>query len=429
MADAASAGDADTPEGSNRVRRDLKFEPLAQDPFVISRDKMKSGQTAPEEVRFAARAWLKQRKLLGGYFSQPRFTADERWVCTCRCTEHDACFKGEGAWYQFSGSWHSSREFYSLRVSQAGNCSGAGRRKAAKQKPLEQQPTVAELQAVHRAIDALLERGLRPTASNVAIRMGTDRVATDIVRSVLQQRKKNSQLDTTAVFHDSWPAFQEHIRQYEDPDCKPLYFAEVTLRAFSYVALLPHFLEALGRLLADEQTCNNGWCMCADFAHTLCVMNFKYAVVCAVVFRMLHGVWRRTPWPLLIASAPIETGVGYKRIFTLLKQELLRRGIREPSQLNVDHFTGSMSAAKEVFPSIVVVQDVEHMRRAIMLNHKKGRRQRAQLVAPKSAAKARAKAKGKAKAKARVRPPVLAPHLENRPIWVVQLGIGLALRF
>ena len=315
MADAASAGDADTPEGSNRVRRDLKFEPLAQDPFVISRDKMKSGQTAPEEVRFAARAWLKQRKLLGGYFSQPRFTADERWVCTCRCTEHDACFKGEGAWYQFSGSWHSSREFYSLRVSQAGNCSGAGRRKAAKQKPLEQQPTVAELQAVHRAIDALLERGLRPTASNVAIRMGTDRVATDIVRSVLQQRKKNSQLDTTAVFHDSWPAFQEHIRQYEDPDCKPLYFAEVTLRAFSYVALLPHFLEALGRLLADEQTCNNGWCMCADFAHTLCVMNFKYAVVCAVVFRMLNGVWRRTPWPLLIASAPIETGVGYKILF------------------------------------------------------------------------------------------------------------------
>ena len=126
----------------------------------------------------------------------------------------------------------------------------------------------------------------------------------------------------------------------------------------------------------------------------------------AIVMRKIQQRWRRSCWPLVAVCTAREHGVAYERAFQALKDELVRRGIPLPGQINLDWFPGSSAAAKKVFPSIWVCQGLWHQRRNLLKNHTAGRRARA------------AQADGLPKKKTkRGRVKKTPPHLQSRPIY------------
>ena len=366
------------------------------------------------DLRSAARECLRRMQLAAGYFSQPRPLPTGHWVCSARCTLRNSCPRR----YQFEG--REDADGYKLRVAVSGQCGGEPARRKPRVLKDKPTPTKKEVLSVLRAADDVQELGFPPTAHQVALRMGEGRIGADSIRAILRNRMCQ-QGGTTQKFEESSQEFESIALKYQDPDSSEIYVAEWTQRAFSYSVMLPPFFAALARLLGDGVKANAHWSICGDFAHNMCVMNFKYGVVSAVIQRCLEGRWRRTFWPLLVMCAPLEDGWNYMRIFTIIKNELERRGMPLPKQVNLDHFDGSAKAAQQVLPKVRVVRDLEHMRRNIQSNHSKGKH-----------FGRRARRKRAAKAKAKQRPqqrPEAAgeragpPHLQNRPIWAVCLGV------
>ena len=406
-------------------RRKLDFAFVTEE--VFSKDKVPE-QPATSQLRFLARQWAKSQDVTVAGFSTPRFLANERWCTTARCTLCEGCYENRGSVYQFSGGWHVSKAFFQLEICKAGECNGAPRRKAGKTSCEDLRPSDSDRLRVHKIADWLLERNFAVTPANVARRMGADRIGREDIRAILKHRRSVEDEKSTKKFRESWEDIQQVAEKFQDPDSGPLFIQEICMEAFTYIAFLPLMLNALQNLLSEAAgEYNSKWAMCADFTHSMCVMGFKYAVICAVVHRRLKGRWRRSFWPLIIACSPVETLLSYEKIFTALRDELQRRRMCMPSQLNVDHFLGSAAAAKNVFgSSLHVTQDLEHMRRAILQNHKKGRRQRWAEPQRRAAAKHQAHARAKRKARRRqatvenAKPP---PFLESRPIWAVLPGV------
>ena len=91
----------------------------------------------------------------------------------------------------------------------------------------------------------------------------------------------------------------------------------------------------------------------------------------------------------MVCNAKENTPV-YARAFYILKEELARAGLGEPRQINLDWGAAGRRAAREVFPSAVIVSDLEHMRRNLRKNQTAGKRVQRRLDAV-----AKAKAAGR----------------------------------
>ncbi|CAE7428869.1 unnamed protein product [Symbiodinium sp. KB8] len=207
----------------------------------------------------------------------------------------------------------------------AGECNGPPRRKAGKTSCEDLRPSDSDRLRVHKIADWLLERNFAVTPANVARRMGADRIGREDIRAILKHRRTVEDEKSTKKFRESWEDIQQVAEKFQDPDSGPLFIQDICMEAFTYIAFLPLMLNALQNLLSEAAgEYNSKWAMCADFTHSMCVMGFKYVVICAVIHRRLKGRWRRSFWPLIIACSPVETLLSYEKIFTALCDELQR---------------------------------------------------------------------------------------------------------
>ena len=138
-----------------------------------------------------------------------------------------------------------------------------------------------------------------------------------------------------------------------------------------------------------------------------------------LICRRLQNRWRYTTWPAALSCAPRERGVEYDRAFEELAAELRKRELPDPSQVHLDWFHSSKTAARRVWPAILCRRGNEHLRRNLLRNQARGTRK------PKRPGGAQAHAKANAKARPdrfRAREAVRrqqkrAPHLTTRSIW------------
>ena len=110
-----------------------------------------------------------------------------------------------------------------------------------------------------------------------------------------------------------------------------------------------------------------------------------------LICRRLQNRWRYTTWPAALSCAPRERGVEYDRAFEELAAELRKRELPDPSQVHLDWFHSSKTAARRVWPAILCRRGNEHLRRNLLRNQARGTRK------PKRPGGAQAHAKANAK--------------------------------
>lgn len=145
------------------------------------------------------------------------------------------------------------------------------------------------------------------------------------------------------------------------------------------------------------------------------------------VYRKLQQRWRRSTWPLCLICGPRERKELYQNGFVALRDEMVRRNIVQPSQINIDWFSGSKSAAEQAWGqrAFFFKRGNEHLRRNPKTNQSAGAR----------SVQRRAKAKAKAKARPGRRPSMpqeddgkRAPHMAGGRLWAF-LGLHARLIF
>ena len=382
------------------------------------------GAGAEAPLRGVARQWAELRSERLGQFRTPRLLPTLQFETTVRCAKHVGCHCGTGVVWRFRGRWEETE--YRLHVSSAGEHNGPVRTLTRSRSAASPTLSVEDHQHVTEAAEFLLEKGLKPTPSAVAVRLkaaGHKRVADKPMRSVLRWRQQQFG-NATAEFLRSEERFESFASQYKDPDAGPIAFSFLDVRAFSWVVLCVSFFELLQQ--QHESGLLSAFCITADFTFNLELMGYSYGIIAMIIMRRLAGQWRRSCWPLVIVCGKSECRAQYDRAFEALKHELLRRKIRFPDQINTDYFSGSREACAAIFAGTKQVTDVWHQRKNLIENNRRGHvskrlRQEHLSANPKAKAKAKAKAKPKARPRKAKQDP---PHLTQRSIgaWLVLLS-------
>jgi len=133
-----------------------------------------------------------------------------------------------------------------------------------------------------------------------------------------------------------------------------------------------------------------------------------------MVLRMAKGEHVRTFWPLMLQCGS-EDGDNYSAGFEKLHAEW---GIPSPSQVHLDWFSSSKKAAQRVWPRAVVCRSIQHLRRNLLRNHRKGRRPpHPRKKKTKDHADSRRNRRNCSQPRLGEKKPKLAPHLKERSIF------------
>ena len=136
-----------------------------------------------------------------------------------------------------------------------------------------------------------------------------------------------------------------------------------------------------------------------------------------MVLRMAKGEHVRTFWPLMLQCGS-EDGDNYSAGFEKLHAELIEWGIPSPSQVHLDWFSSSKKAAQRVWPRAVVCRSIQHLRRNLLRNHRKGRRPpHPRKKKTKDHADSRRNRRNCSQPRLGEKKPKLAPHLKERSIF------------
>jgi len=136
-----------------------------------------------------------------------------------------------------------------------------------------------------------------------------------------------------------------------------------------------------------------------------------------MVLRMAKGEHVRTFWPLMLQCGS-EDGDNYSAGFEKLHAELIEWGIPSPSQVHLDSFSSSKKAAQRVWPRAVVCRSIQHLRRNLLRNHRKGRRPpHPRKKKTKDHADSRRNRRKCSQPRLGEKKPKLAPHLKERSIF------------
>lgn len=137
----------------------------------------------------------------------------------------------------------------------------------------------------------------------------------------------------------------------------------------------------------------------------------------AMVLRMAKGEHVRTFWPLMLQCGS-EDGDNYSAGFEKLHAELIEWGIPSPSQVHLDWFSSSKKAAQRVWPRAVVCRSIQHLRRNLLRNHRKGRRPpHPRKKKTKDHADSRRNRRNCSQPRLGEKKPKLAPHLKEKSIF------------
>ena len=193
-----------------------------------------------------------------------------------------------------------------------------------------------------------MEAAVTPTPSAVAAELGTEGPSAPSIRAILKERRK--------AFGKSTRAFSESVGSFKaglcHVDSRTVQFHEVrvTGNKFAWVAALPAFLDHLKilsgalkvtavvkpsrvPLVHGARRVNRT----EDFTFNVTWQNYSYGVISAVVYKVLNGRWRKS----LVSCFRTESGPVCVDLFRYLKEDLMERGLSDPSQVHFNRLFAS----------------------------------------------------------------------------------------
>ena len=289
---------------SDISRRTFRYVPVTT--IKYGPEKLPHGSSRADALKWAARDWASQSQKQMGDFR----TCRERpagLTTVAHCLQHSSC----PTHWRFTWTSEAEDGHKVLEVCQANDCDNQSPRTARKRPRGRLQAgeiSVQDRACVVKAMDSLATRNLAITAKSVALCILPLEVPAATLRAMVRSRRQSHGLQTSE--------FRESVSYFEDfarPRTDPMQFRTLSLaaNAFVWVATLTPFLAALENLYKEQKF--DHWCVTTDWTTRLCHMSFAYGWICAVIFRLIAGRWRRSALPLVAMCGPQENLDVYRR--------------------------------------------------------------------------------------------------------------------
>ena len=292
---------------------------------------------------------------------------------TCRCFEHQHCWKGKGTNFQFQATctWSPDEKhvLLRLRVQVAGTCDQGTPRKVRADAQCEKPATVPGRRLVQQAVAHLAEKKESVTPTRVARHLGrslqmnqhsvryfTRKHAKELgARAGADNRPQSSRhQQVVPVAREAW---DELVAAHSD-SAQNLWLWRV-LPSGSFVALVMPVLREL-------QVLHSGGFLpkiflAADATFDVEIDSWKYTCLTCAVHRRLSGRWRKSGWPVALCRHPKEKPDTYRLSLEAVHAEMQKLGLPPACQWHTDWAPGLGAAGRSVLRDVLHVPGMEHM--------------------------------------------------------------------